>query len=277
MLLVFIDVGRDRDEETILRALKWHRQFSRHGMGCLLWQTRPTAGLASVVLARWPGVTFPVVAATPEPAAAVPDRPHAVLVGVRGRAALRGPPDSIGKRLSSAVLTEVSQRRSGWGTTARIRSARSLLYSRGGLARSRQILLGREPLPEHRDEHARCLREIDERFTALLRRVRFHVDRGRWGRAAVEGGALVQGVKGWETSEDVALEALRPLGANAARHQLRLDGKISHIMEAVRSRGPRPRDVAALQRILQDAPAGTVTDRGHRLLDLLRTASERDK
>ncbi|MAG59058.1 MAG: hypothetical protein CMJ83_22450, partial [Planctomycetes bacterium] len=207
--------------------------------------------------------------------------PEAVVIGYDGRTVYRGPcakpdqgPNPVA-RIRTAILEDLARRKSGWGASSAMRSARSLIWHHGTLAAARQRLLRHTPSPPTQDDYDRCLGELELAFKNRLRRIRTDTADGRWLRAQAAGAQLAADSKGWETREDVALEAMRSLSAPSARAHFVLERKLEDVLRGVRARGPRARDANLLRRMLRSTPAGAVQDRVKRWIAWIDAAATR--
>jgi hypothetical protein len=202
--------------------------------------------------------------------------PHVALIDVEGRIAVAGSYTVELSGMEKLVKAELKKQASGWGTHDAAREARALLFGEGrlaeALARCDEALAAEPEQPELLAVRG----EIQARWAALERSVRYHMERGEYGLAlekaqalgdAVAGGPAPAGGHEWE---EAARTLLAELDTPEAQAELELDAALASALKPLGKDEPTPSDVKKLERLAEEAGDTRV---GRRARELARIAS----
>ena len=196
--------------------------------------------------------------------------PHVALVDVEGRIAVAGSYTVELSGMEKLVKAELEKQASGWGTHDAAREARALLFGEGrlaeALARCDEALAAEPEQPELLAVRG----EIQARWAALERSVRYHMERGEYGLALAKAQALGDAVAGHPEWEGAARTLLAELDTPEAQAELELDAALASALKPLGKDEPTASDVKKLERLAEEAGDTRV---GRRARELARIAA----
>jgi hypothetical protein len=269
-----VDMGNDALE----RALRMHEEFGAKGLVTILMNLDPGppsdaevagwilhhSGATPAIVTH--GFTYPGL---PESAG---EPPYLALIGVDGTLRAAGSCGGMGSSLDKLVAEELKKRQAGWGESAALKKARSLLHGKDDLAGAAAVAHD----PKTTAEDARVLEaEIEARFTLWRSSVTALIELGEWSRAqrSAAGLAKAVGALPGRSADAKALEA-RFAGEEAAR-ELATEKKITAVLDKLKKGRLEPELAAPLQGIARQAPGTTTGKRAERLASWVSAAFAR--
>jgi hypothetical protein len=250
------------------KAVRLHEKLASRGLVTILMNLDPgppsDTEVASWIL-RHHGSTTAIITqafAYPGRPETAGQPPYLALIGVDGTLRAAGSAGSLGGGIDKLVEEELKKRQSGWGQSAVLKKARSLLHGKNDLAGASR--LARDPKTSPED--ARVLdAEIADRFALWKTSVSSLIEAGEWGRAQRAAADLVKAAGDMPDRAAEAREIEARFATEEAGRELAVDKKIAGVLDRIRQGPPKADMVAPLRGIAKQSAGTTAGKRAERV------------
>jgi len=163
-----------------------------------------------------------------------------VLIGVDGTLLAEGEveeilapekPTDFRVRVSQLLDGEIQKVAKGWGEDRHVRRARALAFGKDDLVGALKVLerAGIEEVPERAEARA----ELERRFEARLKTIRFCLDEGRFLDAKREASLLAKSVRGHDSWEVALDELTAAFETDAVKKEMQLDRQLTVLLSVL--------------------------------------------